>query len=106
MNLDEPTIVLFSFQAASPEAAPPLRDLLSNYAHVTRANPALDSIVLAQSALDALRFTIIEVWNTVESQKFHFESQIIFDLADNTQSFLAKTPEIDVCDPLALELPH
>ena len=97
----EITLVTLAFDAASPEAADRLLAVLAKYVVVSRQESGCRNIDLCQSVTTEGRFVVIEKWDSPESQRTHFDSAEMVDMAKSCEGLLAQKPEIDLLEGLS-----
>ncbi|HUQ39142.1 MAG TPA: antibiotic biosynthesis monooxygenase family protein [Acidimicrobiales bacterium] len=68
-----------TFDAADPA---PLMGVLSKYVVLSRQQPGCRNIDLCQSLTEPTRFVIIEKWESPESQRAHFDSEEMVEMAE------------------------
>ncbi|MGE0136752.1 MAG: putative quinol monooxygenase [Ilumatobacteraceae bacterium] len=88
-------IVTMRFDAADPRA---LADVLSKYVVLTRMEPGCRNVDLCTSVTQSGRFLVIEKWESFESQRHHFDSAVMVDMATSCTGLLARPPDIDLWD--------
>ena len=92
------TIVSLVFDASEPEA---LAAVLAKYVVVARGAPGCRNIDLCASVSRPGRFVVIEKWESPETQRTHFDSVEMIQMADACQGLLQRPPEIDLLDPIS-----
>jgi quinol monooxygenase YgiN len=92
------TIVTMTFEATDPEG---LAALLARYVVLSRLHDGCRNIDFCASVTTPGRFVIIEKWETPETQKAHFDSPDMVQMAQSCQSFLQVPPEIDLLDGIS-----
>ncbi len=92
------TIVSLVFDASDPEA---LAAVLAKYVVVTRGAPGCRNIDLCASISRPARFVVIEKWESPETQRTHFDSAEMIEMADACNGLLLRAPEIDLLDPIS-----
>ncbi len=75
--------------------------VLSKYVVMTRMAPGCRNIDLVLSALQDNRVLIIQKWDSVESQREHFDSALMVEMAKSCKNILIKAPEIELFDSLS-----
>lgn len=91
-------MVTMTFDAADPEA---LLGLLSKYVVISRGHPGCRNIDLAASATVAGRFTIVQKWANPASQRDHFDSDAMVEMAKGCEGLLRSAPVIDLLEPIS-----
>ena len=92
------TIVTLVFEAAQPE---PLQSILAKYVVLSRGHPGCRNIDLCSSATAAGRFVIIEKWDSPETQRAHFDSPEMVEMAKACDGLLALPPQIDLLEAIS-----
>jgi quinol monooxygenase YgiN len=92
------TIVSLVFDASEPEA---LAAVLAKYVVVARGAQGCRNIDLCASVSRPGRFVVIEKWESPETQRTHFDSVEMIQMADACQGLLQRPPEIDLLDPIS-----
>ena len=92
------TIVSLVFDASDPEA---LAAVLAKYVVVVRGAPGCRNIDLCASVSRPGRFIVIEKWESPETQRVHFDSAEMIEMADACNGLLHRPPEIDLLDPIS-----
>jgi quinol monooxygenase YgiN len=97
---DEPeiTLVTMRFEATDPEA---LLGVLSKYVVVSRMTAGCRNIDLCQSVTVPDRFVIVEKWDSPESQRGHFDSAEMVEMATACEGLLREPPDIDLLEGLS-----
>lgn len=94
----EITLVTLRFTAVDPA---PLLGVLSKYVVLSRRQPGCRNIDLTASVTTPGRFVIIEKWDGPESQRAHFDSAEMVEMATSCIELLAEPPEIDLLEGLS-----
>jgi quinol monooxygenase YgiN len=94
----EITLVTMRFQATDPER---LMGVLSKYVVLSRQQPGSRNIDLTASVTTPGRFVIIQKWDSPESQRAHFDSREMVEMAEACLGILAQPPEIDLLEGLS-----
>lgn len=92
------TIVSLVFDASDPET---LAAVLAKYVVVARGAPGCRNIDLCASISRPGRFVVIEKWESPETQRTHFDSDEMIQMADACHGLLRHPPEIDLLDPIS-----
>ena len=92
------TIVSLVFDASDPEG---LAAVLAKYVVVTRGAPGCRNIDLCASISRPGRFVVIEKWESPETQRVHFDSAEMIEMADACNGLLLHPPEIELLDPIS-----
>jgi quinol monooxygenase YgiN len=94
----EITLVTMRFQATDPEK---LLGVLSKYVVLSRQQPGSRNIDLTASVTTPGRFVIIQKWDGPESQRAHFDSPEMIEMAESCIGILSEPPEIDLLEGLS-----
>jgi quinol monooxygenase YgiN len=94
----EITLVTMRFQATDPEK---LMGVLSKYVVLSRQQPGSRNIDLTASVTTPGRFVVIQKWDSPESQRAHFDSREMIEMAEACLGILAEPPEIDLLEGLS-----
>lgn len=98
MDDAEITLVTLRFQASDPEK---LLGVLSKYVVLSRQQPGSRNIDLTASVTTPGRFVVIQKWDSPESQRAHFDSREMVEMAESCVGILAEPPEIDLLEGLS-----
>jgi quinol monooxygenase YgiN len=91
----ELTVVTMRFQATDPDSLPAL---LSKYVVLTRMEPGCRNVDLCASVTHPGRYLLIEKWDSGHSQRAHFDSAIMVEMATACTALLCAPPDIDLWD--------
>ena len=94
----EITLVTLRFQATDPER---LLGVLSKYVVLSRQQPGSRNIDLTASVTTPGRFVVIQKWDSPESQRAHFDSAEMVEMAQACVGLLGEPPEIDLLEGLS-----
>jgi quinol monooxygenase YgiN len=94
----EITLVTMRFQATDAEK---LLGVLSKYVVLSRQQPGSRNIDLTASVTTPGRFVVIQKWDSPESQRAHFDSPEMIEMAESCLGILAEPPEIDLLEGLS-----
>lgn len=94
----EITIVTMRFEASDPGR---LVGVLSKYVVLSRMAAGCRNIDLTQSVAHPGRFVVIEKWENPESQRIHFDSTEMVEMAAACDGILTSPPEIDLLEGLS-----
>lgn len=98
MDDAEITLVTLRFQATDAER---LLGVLSKYVVLSRQQPGCRNIDLTASVTTPGRFVVIQKWDSPESQREHFDSAEMVEMAQACVGLLAEPPEIDLLEGLS-----
>ena len=94
----ELTIVTMAFKTEKPEALMPI---LAKYVVVSRGHDGCRNIDLCASVANPGRFTIIEKWESPETQRAHFDSPEMVEMAKACTGLLLAPPDIDLLEGIS-----
>jgi quinol monooxygenase YgiN len=94
----ELTIVTMSFDAADPGA---LQSVLAKYVVLARGEPGCRNVDLALSVTHPARFVVVSKWDSPDSQRAHFDSEVMVDMARACDGLLTRQPEIDLLEAIS-----
>ena len=97
----EITLVTLVFDALDQTAANRLVAVLAKYVVVSRQQDGCRNIDFCQSATAPGRFVVIEKWESPATQRAHFDSPEMVDMAQSCEGLLAQKPEIDLLEGLS-----
>ena len=98
MDDAEITLVTLRFQTSDPEK---LMGVLSKYVVLSRQQDGCRNIDLTGSVTTPGRFVIIQKWDSPESQRAHFDSPEMIEMAESCVGILTEPPEIDLLEGLS-----
>jgi quinol monooxygenase YgiN len=87
------TIVTLRFDATDREQ---LEAVLARYVVASRGHPGCRNIDLCASVTHPSRYLVVEKWDSPESQRAHFDSDDMVEMAQGCQGLLAAPPDIDL----------
>jgi quinol monooxygenase YgiN len=91
----ELTIVTMRFDAADAGA---LLSILAKYVVLTRMQPGCRNVDLCASVTQPGRYLLIQKWDTPETQRVHFDSPVMIEMAEACVGLLTSPPDIDLWD--------
>lgn len=91
----ELAIVTMRFDAAD---ASELLAVLSKYVVLTRMEPGCRNIDLCWSVTQPGRYLLIQKWDSPETQRAHFDSPGMIEMATACTGLLSAPPDIDLWD--------
>ncbi len=94
----ELTVVTMTFDTTDAEA---MVAVLSRYVVLSRGHAGCRNIDLCASATRPGRFVVIEKWDSPASQRAHFDSPAMVEMAQASRSLLAEPPVIDLLDGIS-----
>jgi quinol monooxygenase YgiN len=94
----EITLVTMRFETTDPEK---LLGILSKYVVLSRQQPGSRNIDLTASVTTPGRFVVIQKWDSPESQRAHFDSAEMIEMAESCVGILSQPPEIDLLEGLS-----
>ena len=98
MDDAEITLVTMRFETTDPEK---LLGILSKYVVLSRQQPGSRNIDLTASVTTPGRFVVIQKWDSPESQRAHFDSAEMIEMAESCVGILSQPPEIDLLEGLS-----
>ena len=98
--MEEPdlTLVSMAFDSDRPEE---LLAVLARYVVLARGAPGCRNVDLAASATRPGRFVVHQKWVDAESQRAHFDSDVMVEMASAATPLLDCPPEIDLLLPIS-----
>ena len=94
----ELTIVTLRFDAVDAER---LLAVLSKYVVLTRMHPGCRNVDLSASVLTPGRFLVVEKWESPETQRAHFDSPDMVEMAEGCRGILSGPPDIDLLEGIS-----
>ena len=94
----ELTIVTMELRSTVPEKLMPI---LAKYVVVSRGHDGCRNIDLCVSVATPSKFLIIEKWDSVESQRAHFDSAEMVEMAKACAGLLTSPPDIDLLEGIS-----
>jgi quinol monooxygenase YgiN len=91
----------FDVGAVDIPAAQRLVAVLSNYVVMSRQQPGCRNIDLCASVTTSGRFVVIEKWDSLASQRAHFDSPEMVEMAEACAAFLRQPPVVDLLEGLS-----
>ena len=91
----------FDVGAIDSPATQRLVAVLSNYVVMSRQHPGCRNIDLCTSVTTLGRFVIIEKWDSLASQRAHFDSPEMVEMAQACVGLLLHPPQIDLLEGLS-----
>lgn len=91
----ELAIVTMRFDASDPAA---LLAVLSKYVVLTRMEPGCRNVDLCGSYTHPGRYLIVQKWESHDTQRAHFDSPTMVEMARGCTGLLAAPPDIDLWD--------
>jgi quinol monooxygenase YgiN len=88
-------IVTMQFDAADAAA---LLAVLSKYVVLTRMEPGCRNVDLCASVTKPGRYLIVQKWESPASQRTHFDSPNMVEMAESCRGLLSAPPDIDLWD--------
>lgn len=99
----ELTVVTLVFDAKSGDtaAAERLLGVLSKYVVISRSHPGCRNIDLCGSVTVPGRYLVIQKWDSPTSQRAHFDSPHMVEMAKACEGVLERRPEIDLFEGIS-----
>ena len=86
---------------ARPGAEAELGAVLAHYVVVSRTSPGCRNIDLCGSVTAPGRYLVIEKWDSPASQRAHFDSPDMVEMARACNGLLTKPPQIDLLEAIS-----
>ncbi|HET6809682.1 MAG TPA: antibiotic biosynthesis monooxygenase family protein [Acidimicrobiales bacterium] len=99
----ELTVVTLVFDAKNGDAgaAERLLGVLSKYVVLSRSHPGCRNIDLCGSVTAPGRYLVIQKWDSPASQRAHFDSPHMVEMAKACEGLLERRPEIDLFEGIS-----
>jgi len=94
----ELTMVTMVFDSSDSEA---LQSILAKYVVLSRGHPGCRNIDLCASATTPGRFVVIEKWDSPATQRAHFDSADMVEMATSCTGLLTRPPLIDLLESIS-----
>jgi len=94
----ELTIVTLRFDAAQPERLVPV---LAKYVVLSRMHPGCRNVDLCASVSTPGRFLIVEKWDSPATQRAHFDSADMVEMAQACRGLLTAPPDIELLEGIS-----
>ena len=91
-------MVTMTFDASDPGR---LQSVLARYVVLSRGHPGCRNIDLALSATTPDRFVIVQKWDSPASQRAHFDSADMVEMAQACAGLLRNPPQIDLLEGIS-----
>jgi quinol monooxygenase YgiN len=95
----EPVMVVLSFRTDNTEA---LMEILAQYVVLSRGQPGCRNIDYVASVTNPDRLMVVEKWESADTQRAHFDSQAMVDMATNAVPLLKAEPDIDLFEGISM----
>ena len=93
----EIVVVTMQFDAIDDaELHDELRSVLSKYVVLARMEPGCRNVDLISSVTQERRHLVIEKWESPDSQRRHFDSAVMVEMASGCTGLLSRPPHIDL----------
>ena len=93
----EIVVVTMQFDAVDDAALhDDLHSVLSKYVVLARMEPGCRNVDLISSVTHERRHLVIEKWESPESQRRHFDSAMMVEMASACSGLLSRPPQIDL----------
>ena len=89
----EIVVVTMQFDAVDDAG---LLGVLSNYVVLARMEPGCRNVDLISSVTHERRHLVIEKWESPDSQRRHFDSEMMVEMASACSGLLSRPPQIDL----------
>jgi quinol monooxygenase YgiN len=87
------TIVTLRFDAVDRAK---LESVLARYVVTSRMHPGCRNIDLCASVTNPSQYLVVEKWDSADSQRAHFDSDDMVQMARACEGILAGPPEVDL----------
>jgi quinol monooxygenase YgiN len=87
------TVVTFRFEATDRAR---LEAVLARYVVTSRMHAGCRNIDLCASVTHPSRYVVVEKWDSPDSQRAHFDSDDMVEMARACEGILVRPPEIDL----------
>lgn len=94
----EVTIVTMVFDTTDAER---LVAILAKYVVLTRGHPGCRNVDLCRSVTKDDRYVIIQKWDSPETQRAHFDSADMVEMAEACAGLLTSPPAIDLLEGIS-----
>src|SRR4051812_2796561 len=94
----ELTLVTMEFRSSKPERLMPI---LAKYVVLSRGHAGCRNIDLCVSIATPSKFLLIEKWDSVASQRAHFDSPEMVEMAKACSGLLTAPPDIDLLEGIS-----
>jgi quinol monooxygenase YgiN len=94
----EVMVVTMAFDAADPGR---LQSVLAKYVVLARGAEGCRNVDLCLSVTDPLRFVVISKWESAATQRAHFDSPVMVDMARSCDGLLTRPPAIDLLEGIS-----
>jgi quinol monooxygenase YgiN len=95
----EIVVVTMQFDAIDDaELHDELRSVLSKYVVLARMEAGCRNVDLVSSVTHERRHLVIEKWDSPDSQRRHFDSAVMVEMASSCTGLLSRPPQIDLWD--------
>lgn len=94
----ELVMVTMTFDASDPGR---LQSVLARYVVLSRGHEGCRNIDLALSATTPDRFVIVQKWESPATQRAHFDSPDMVEMARACDGLLASPPRVDLLEPIS-----
>ena len=95
----EPVMVILGFHTEHPEQ---LMEVLARYVVLSRGQAGCRNIDYVASVTDPGRLVLVEKWDSLETQRAHFDSNEMVDMAREAMPLLDAEPDIDLFEGISM----
>ena len=95
----EPVMVILGFRTDRPDE---LAAILARYVVLSRGQPGCRNIDYVASVTDPGRLIIVEKWESMQSQRAHFDSDEMVAMATEAVPLLSTEPDIDLFEGISM----
>ncbi|HUR78424.1 MAG TPA: antibiotic biosynthesis monooxygenase [Acidimicrobiales bacterium] len=97
----ELTVVTLRLDAADEAAAATLLAVLAKYVVVARGHEGCRNIDLVASVTHPGRYLLVQKWDSPETQRRHFDSSEMVEMAEACRGLLSRPPDVDLWDGMS-----
>jgi quinol monooxygenase YgiN len=97
----ELTMVTLTLEANDEATAARLLGILAKYVVVARGHEGCRNIDLVASVTHQWRYLLVQKWGSPDSQRAHFDSPAMVEMAEACRGLLARPPAIDLWDGIS-----
>ena len=97
----ELTMVTLSLDAIDEAAAGKLLGVLAKYVVIARGQDGCRNIDLVASVTHPWRYLVVQKWASPDTQRAHFDSSAMVEMAESCRGLLARPPGIDLWDGIS-----
>ncbi len=95
----EPVMVILGFKTDKPEQ---LMEVLARYVVLSRGQRGCRNIDYVASVTNPGRLMVVEKWESLETQRAHFDSPEMVAMATESMPLLTDAPDIDLFEGISM----